>query len=78
METYKEAGSVGLVQTQYVTFAEPPYELLLESGQRLGPITLAYETYGTLKAADGKTDLNYMLMRPPGVAPGAKVPSPFR
>jgi dipeptidyl-peptidase-4 len=31
-------------------------------------------TYGTLKAADGKTDLNYMLMRPPGVAPGAKVP----
>jgi len=30
--------------------------------------------FGTLKAADGKTDLNYMLMRPPGVPEGAKVP----
>jgi dipeptidyl-peptidase 4 len=30
--------------------------------------------FGTLKAADGKTDLNYALMLPPGVAPGAKVP----
>ncbi len=27
---------------------EPPYELDLESGQRLGPINLAYETYGKL------------------------------
>ncbi len=42
--------SVGVVETQYFTFAEPPNELPLESGDRLGPITLAYETYGALNA----------------------------
>ena len=36
------------VETQYATFCEPPNELVLKSGARLGPITLAYETYGTL------------------------------
>ncbi len=41
-------GSVGKVKTEYFTFAEPPKELKLESGQSLGPITLAYETYGAL------------------------------
>ncbi len=40
--------SVGVVETQYFTFAEPPNELALECGRKLGPITLAYETYGTL------------------------------
>ncbi len=43
-----EQGSVGLVETQYYTYSEPPYEMPLEGGQKLGPITLAYETYGTL------------------------------
>ena len=33
---------------QNVTFAQPPEELTLESGEKLGPITLTYETYGTL------------------------------
>ena len=41
-------GSVGVVQTKYFTFAEPPDELVLESERTLGPVTLAYETYGTL------------------------------
>lgn len=45
------AGSAGLVTTQYFTFAQPPQALVLESGERLGPVTLAYETYGTLDAA---------------------------
>ena len=36
------------VDTQYVTLCEPPNELKLESGGTLGPITLAYETYGEL------------------------------
>ena len=40
--------SIGIVETKYFTFAHPPHELLLESGQKLGPITLAYETYGSL------------------------------
>jgi len=42
------ADSVGLAQTQFITFAEPPGEMVLECGQKLGPVTLAYETYGTL------------------------------
>jgi homoserine O-acetyltransferase len=39
---------VGLVETRSVTFAHPPDGIVLESGRQLGPITLAYETYGTL------------------------------
>lgn len=35
-------------ETKYFKFAYPPNELTLELGERLGPITLAYETYGTL------------------------------
>jgi homoserine O-acetyltransferase/O-succinyltransferase len=33
---------------KYFTFAEPPEQIVLESGSRLGPITIAYETYGQL------------------------------
>lgn len=42
--------SVGIVTTQYLTFAEPPNQLVLDSGQKLGPVTLAYETYGKLNS----------------------------
>jgi len=38
------------VKTKHFTFASPPQELVLESGERLGPITLAYETYGSLNS----------------------------
>jgi homoserine O-acetyltransferase len=41
---------LGLVETKYFTFANPPDELILDSGEKLGPITLAYETYGTLNS----------------------------
>ena len=44
----KPPDSVGIVKTQYYTFAESPNEMLLEKGGKLGPITVAYETYGTL------------------------------
>jgi homoserine O-acetyltransferase/O-succinyltransferase len=40
--------SLGTVETQYLTFALPPDELRLESGKTLGPVTVAYETYGRL------------------------------
>jgi homoserine O-acetyltransferase len=43
-------GSVGIVEPQSFTFAEPPKEMQLENGERLGPITLAYETYGVLNS----------------------------
>ncbi len=40
--------SVGVVETEYFQFAFPPDELTLENGEKLGPITVAYETYGRL------------------------------
>jgi homoserine O-acetyltransferase len=45
-----DTNSAGIVEPQYFTFAAPPDELLLESGRTLGPVTLAYETYGRLNA----------------------------
>jgi len=42
--------SLGIVHTQYLTFAEPPDTLQLKSGRSIGPVTLAYETYGKLNA----------------------------
>ncbi|MFA5858856.1 MAG: homoserine O-acetyltransferase [Elusimicrobiota bacterium] len=48
METVDD--SIGIVETKYYTFATPPKELVLESGEKLGFITLAYETYGNLNA----------------------------
>ncbi len=50
MSKKEETSGVGIVETQYFTFAEPPHEMALESGEKLGPITLAYETYGQLNA----------------------------
>ncbi len=43
--------SVGLVEKKFFTFAEPPHELILENGSKLGPVTLAYETIGELNSA---------------------------
>ena len=43
--------SVGVVEKKYYTFAHPPNEMRLESGKILGPVTLAYETYGTMNKA---------------------------
>lgn len=44
----KDRISVGVVEKQHFSFAAPPDEMVLESGARLGPVVLAYETYGTL------------------------------
>ncbi|MCL2457852.1 MAG: homoserine O-acetyltransferase [Desulfobulbus sp.] len=39
-----------LVERKFHTFADPPGEMVLDCGARLGPITLAYETLGRLNA----------------------------
>lgn len=48
IEHDKDHVTVGLVEKRFFTFARPPDEMALESGIRLGPVTLAYETYGSL------------------------------
>jgi homoserine O-acetyltransferase len=48
IEHDKDEISVGIVEKELLTFAEPPDEMVLESGARVGPLTLAYETCGTL------------------------------
>jgi len=44
-------GSIGLVQAQTVRLFTADEPLLLAGGQWLGPVDVAYETYGTLSAA---------------------------
>jgi homoserine O-acetyltransferase len=51
--------SVGLVEKKFFTFAEPPNEMLLENRQKLGPVTLAYETCGKLN--DDKSNVILVL-----------------
>ena len=50
IEHDKDCVTVGIVEKKLYTFAEPPDEMMLECGAKLGPITLAYETYGALNA----------------------------
>ncbi|MBW1711171.1 MAG: homoserine O-acetyltransferase [Deltaproteobacteria bacterium] len=48
IEHDQQGVSVGLVEKKFFTFCEPPDEMILESGGKLGPVTIAYETYGKL------------------------------
>ncbi len=48
VESYLEVGSAGVVEKEIFTYAEPPEQMILESGASLGPITIAYETWGKL------------------------------
>ncbi len=43
--------SVGLVETRKITVVEAEEPLLLKCGKKLGPIEVAYETYGSLNEA---------------------------
>ncbi len=66
------------IDTQYFTFAETPNELVLKSGVKLGPITLAYETYGTLNADKSNAILIFHALtgdaHAAGYHKGAKTP----
>ena len=46
--TAPAGASVGIVQTQFADLFVPPNELRLTNGRTLGPIRVAYETYGEL------------------------------
>ncbi len=70
-----EQGSVGIVETQYYTFAEPPCQLELECGRKLGPITLAYETYGKLNAGKSNAILVIHALTGDAHAAGRHSPS---
>jgi homoserine O-acetyltransferase len=48
IEHDKAGVSIGLVEKKSYTFADPPNEMILECGAKLGPITIAYETCGKL------------------------------
>jgi homoserine O-acetyltransferase len=50
IEHDRDGVSVGIVEKKFFTFGEPPHEMTLESGEKLGPLTIAYETYGELDA----------------------------
>ncbi len=67
-----EPQSLGVVETQYFTFCEPPQELTLKSGLKLGPITLAYETYGTLNADKSNAILIFHTLTSDAHAAGFK------
>ncbi|MFA4964779.1 MAG: homoserine O-acetyltransferase [Thermoleophilia bacterium] len=49
--TGEDTGNAGIVRTKQVTFDQPGQRLALEGGGELGPLTLAYETYGRLSEA---------------------------
>jgi homoserine O-acetyltransferase len=51
------AGSVGIVKTQFIRLVPEDKPLELESGKTLGPIDVAYETYGTLNKVGDNTIL---------------------
>ncbi len=49
----QNGASVGLVEKQTFIFAQPPDSLALEGGADIGPVTLAYETCGTINSQCG-------------------------
>ena len=75
---WQESGSVGLVQPHDHTFAAPPDELVLESGRRLGPVTIRYETYGELNAARSNAVLVFHATSGSHHAAGYHTPSDRR
>jgi homoserine O-acetyltransferase len=47
-KTKQSSSSVGIVETRTMVFAKPPALFPLACGRKIGPITVAYETYGRL------------------------------
>jgi len=54
---FGENSSIGIVETNYFKFIEPPEEFILSNGEKLTPVTIAYETYGKLNKEKNNTIL---------------------
>src|SRR5438093_4255381 len=65
-------GGLGQVERRYATWLEP---LELDSGAALGPLTLAYETYGELNAAGDNAILLLHALSGDAHAAGSHQPS---
>ena len=74
MENINDIGSIGLVKTNYFNFAGPPDEIILSSGEKLGPIIVAYETYGELNKEKNNTILIFHALTGDAHAAGYNSP----
>ncbi|MCJ7772920.1 MAG: homoserine O-acetyltransferase [Desulfobacterales bacterium] len=62
IEHDKDGISVGITERDNFTCAKPPDGMMLDSGVTFGPITLVYETYGTLnKEKDNAVLISHAL-----------------
>ena len=68
--------SIGIVKTEYFTFAQDNKKLILESGEKLGPITVAYETYGKINKAKDNAILVVHALSGDAHAAGLPVAAP--
>jgi homoserine O-acetyltransferase len=55
LEVDRETASTACVERKFATLFEPPGTLVLESGATIGPVTVAYETYGELSPRKDNT-----------------------
>ena len=56
---HRDPGSVGVVETQTVRLFSDDQPLVLADGSTLGPVDVAYETYGTLSDARDNAVVGY-------------------
>ena len=56
-----EENTVGLVETRTIRVVERDQPLLLDCGKKVGPIDVAYETYGQSNEAGDNATLRFAM-----------------